>query len=92
MTDHPTTSSETALASARRTLQIESQGLLDLSARLDDSFTQAVAMLLACRGRVVVSGIGKTGHIARKIAATLPRPARRRSSCTRPRPSTGISA
>lgn len=71
MTDHPTTSSETALASARRTLQIECQGLLDLSARLDDSFTQTVAMLLACRGRVVVSGIGKTGHIARKIAATL---------------------
>ncbi len=44
---------------------------MDLSARLDDSFTQTVAMLLACRGRVVVSGIGKTGHVARKIAATL---------------------
>ncbi|SEJ37426.1 SIS domain-containing protein [Achromobacter sp. NFACC18-2] len=71
MTDHPTPSSATALASARRTLQIESQGLQDLSARLDDSFTQVVDMLLACRGRVVVSGIGKTGHIARKIAATL---------------------
>ncbi len=71
MTDHPTTSSGTALASARRTLQIESQGLQDLSARLDDSFTQVVDLLLACRGRVVVSGIGKTGHIARKIAATL---------------------
>jgi arabinose-5-phosphate isomerase len=71
MTDHPTTSSGTALASARRTLRIESQGLLDLSARLDDSFAQVVDLLLACRGRVVVSGIGKTGHIARKIAATL---------------------
>ena len=71
MTDHPTTSSETALASARRTLQIESQGILDLSARLDDGFARVVAMLLACRGRVVVGGIGKTGHIARKIAATL---------------------
>ncbi len=71
MTDHPTTTSETALASARRTLQIESQGILDLSARLDDSFARVVEMLLACRGRVVVSGIGKTGHIARKIAATL---------------------
>lgn len=71
MTDHPITTSETALASARRTLQIESQGILDLSARLDDSFARVVAMLLACRGRVVVSGIGKTGHIARKIAATL---------------------
>jgi arabinose-5-phosphate isomerase len=71
MTDHPITSSDAALASARRTLQVESQGLLDLSARLDDSFTQVVAMLLACRGRVVVTGIGKTGHIARKIAATF---------------------
>ncbi|MDH0090019.1 KpsF/GutQ family sugar-phosphate isomerase [Achromobacter mucicolens] len=71
MTDHPTSSSGTALASARRTLQIESQGLQDLSARLDDSFTRVVDLLLACRGRVVVSGIGKTGHIARKIAATL---------------------
>lgn len=71
MTDHPITSSDTALASARRTLQIESQGLLDLSARLDDTFTQVVTLLLACRGRVVVTGIGKTGHIARKIAATF---------------------
>lgn len=71
MNDHPTSSSGTALASARRTLQIESQGLQDLSARLDDSFTRVVDLLLACRGRVVVSGIGKTGHIARKIAATL---------------------
>lgn len=71
MTDHPITSSDAALASARRTLQVESQGLLDLAARLDDSFTQAVALLLACQGRVVVTGIGKTGHIARKIAATF---------------------
>lgn len=71
MTDHPTSSSGTALASARRTLQIESQGLQDLSARLDDNFTRVVDLLLACHGRVVVSGIGKTGHIARKIAATL---------------------
>jgi arabinose-5-phosphate isomerase len=60
-----------ALASARRTLQTETQGLQDLSARLDDSFGEAVRLLLDCRGRVVVSGLGKTGHIARKIAATL---------------------
>ncbi|CAB3838678.1 MULTISPECIES: KpsF/GutQ family sugar-phosphate isomerase [Achromobacter] len=71
MTDHPITSSDAALASARRTLQVEAQGLLDLSARLDESFAQVVALLLACRGRVVVTGIGKTGHIARKIAATF---------------------
>ncbi|MGN6580100.1 MAG: KpsF/GutQ family sugar-phosphate isomerase [Bordetella sp.] len=60
-----------ALASARRTLQTETQGLQDLSARLDDRFGTAVRLLLDCRGRVVVSGLGKTGHIARKIAATL---------------------
>jgi arabinose-5-phosphate isomerase len=64
-------SPDEALASARRTLQTETQGLQDLSARLDDSFGAAVRLLLDCRGRVVVSGLGKTGHIARKIAATL---------------------
>jgi arabinose-5-phosphate isomerase len=67
----PATSPDAALASARRTLRIEAQGLHDLEARLDDSFASAVQMLLSCRGRVVVSGIGKTGHVARKIAATL---------------------
>ncbi|WP_026640789.1 KpsF/GutQ family sugar-phosphate isomerase [Bordetella petrii] len=71
MTDHPTPSGGTAIDSARRTLRIEAQAIADLSARLDDNFTRVVDMLLACRGRVVVSGIGKTGHIARKIAATF---------------------
>ncbi|CAP40785.1 KpsF/GutQ family sugar-phosphate isomerase [Bordetella petrii] len=71
MTDHPPSPSGAALESARRTLHIEAQAIADLSARLDDSFARVVDMLLACRGRVVVSGIGKTGHIARKIAATL---------------------
>lgn len=70
MMNHVPTSAD-ALASARRSLHIEAQAILDLAARLDDSFARAVDMLLACRGRVVVSGLGKTGHIARKIAATL---------------------
>lgn len=64
-------SPDQALASARRTLQTETQALQDLSDRLDGSFGEAVRLLLECRGRVVVSGLGKTGHIARKIAATL---------------------
>ncbi|WP_019937002.1 SIS domain-containing protein [Bordetella sp. FB-8] len=64
-------SPDQALVSARCTLQTEIQGLQDLSARLDGSFGAAVRLLLDCRGRVVVSGLGKTGHIARKIAATL---------------------
>ncbi len=64
-----------ALELARQTLQIEADALLALKTRLSDdpgdSFAQAVALLLQCSGRVVVSGIGKSGHIARKIAATL---------------------
>jgi arabinose-5-phosphate isomerase len=71
MNDVSTTIYDTTLASARRTLQIEVQALLDLQYRLDQNFPRAVEMLLNCTGRVVVSGIGKTGHIARKIAATL---------------------
>ncbi|MBW3510292.1 MULTISPECIES: SIS domain-containing protein [Janthinobacterium] len=64
---------ERAVALARTTLQIESDAIVALHARLatDDSVGRAVALLLQCKGRVVVSGIGKSGHIARKIAATL---------------------
>ena len=64
---------ERAVALARTTLQIESDAIDALHARLatDDSVGRAVALLLQCKGRVVVSGIGKSGHIARKIAATL---------------------
>ncbi|MCM0034903.1 MAG: KpsF/GutQ family sugar-phosphate isomerase [Burkholderiaceae bacterium] len=62
---------EAALASAQRTLALEAQAILELRNRLDDQFTQAVNLILACPGRVVVCGLGKTGHIARKIAATF---------------------
>ncbi|KAB8042001.1 KpsF/GutQ family sugar-phosphate isomerase [Janthinobacterium aquaticum] len=64
---------ERAVALARTTLQIEADAINALQARLDsdDSVGRAVALLLQCKGRVVVSGIGKSGHIARKIAATL---------------------
>ena len=62
-----------ALELARETLDIEGDAIRKLAARLDrdDSVPRAVALMLACKGRVVVSGIGKSGHIARKIAATL---------------------
>lgn len=64
-----------ALQLAAETLQIEADALLALKRRFategSDSFAQAVATLLRCDGRIVVSGIGKSGHIARKIAATL---------------------
>lgn len=59
------------IASAHRTLSIEIAALHALNQRLDEHFAQAVRMLLACQGRVVVTGIGKSGHIAKKIAATL---------------------
>ncbi|MGV7208001.1 SIS domain-containing protein [Oxalobacteraceae bacterium A2-2] len=62
-----------ALKLARETLRIEAQAISALEARLerDDSVVRAIELLLNCKGRVVVSGIGKSGHIARKIAATL---------------------
>ncbi len=62
-----------ALALAREALQIETDALAALHARLatDETVGQAVSLLLQCKGRVVVSGIGKSGHIGRKIAATL---------------------
>ena len=60
-----------ALALARTVLEIEADAVRGLSAQLDDNFTGAVEFLLGCKGRVVVSGIGKSGHIARKFAATL---------------------
>jgi arabinose-5-phosphate isomerase len=60
-----------SLDSARRVLRIEAQALNDLLARLDSSFDRAVELLLACKGRVVVTGMGKSGLIGRKISATL---------------------
>jgi arabinose-5-phosphate isomerase len=60
-----------ALALARRVLALEAAAVASLAPELDDAFLHAVDLLLACRGRVVVSGIGKSGHIARKLAATL---------------------
>ena len=59
------------LAVARQVLEIEARALHHLITRLDASFTVAVEKILTCRGRVVVSGLGKTGHVARKIASTL---------------------
>jgi len=57
--------------SARRTLAVEQQAIAALGARLDEHFDRACELVLACQGRVVVTGMGKSGHIAGKIAATL---------------------
>ncbi|HEY1290630.1 MAG TPA: KpsF/GutQ family sugar-phosphate isomerase [Burkholderiales bacterium] len=62
---------ETALELARRVLAIEADAVRALIERVDERFLAAVSLILERRGRVVVSGIGKSGHIARKIASTL---------------------
>lgn len=59
------------LDSARRVLRLEADGLKDLAGSLDDRFTEALEVIAAMIGHVVVTGMGKSGHIARKIAATL---------------------
>ena len=59
------------LAVAHRVLQLEAEALVVMSRELDDGFSYAVKALLAVKGRVVVTGMGKSGHIARKISATL---------------------
>jgi arabinose-5-phosphate isomerase len=60
-----------ALALARRVLDTEARAITSLAGRLSDPFVAAIELMLGCRGRVVVSGIGKSGHVARKLAATL---------------------
>lgn len=62
---------ESFIASARRVLLEEASAVAALEQRLDDSFARACQLMLACAGRVVVIGMGKSGHVARKIAATL---------------------
>jgi len=60
-----------SLNTARRVLQIEAQAIQDVLSRLDQTFEKAVDLLFACKGRVVVTGMGKSGLIGRKISATL---------------------
>ena len=59
------------LARARDVLDVEARAIAAVGARIGPSFVAAVRLVLGCRGRVVVSGIGKSGHVARKLAATL---------------------
>ena len=59
------------LTTARRVIAREADALVMLGAALDDSFARAVDLILGSQGRVIVSGMGKSGHIARKIASTL---------------------
>ena len=71
MSQPPAFTPQRALALARETLDIEARAVMAVGDRLGATFVQAVLMLLACKGRVVVMGMGKSGHIGRKISATL---------------------
>ena len=62
---------EALLEFARRALEIEARAVQGLGARLGAAFAAACRICLACQGRVVVTGMGKSGHVAGKIAATL---------------------
>jgi len=61
----------TILKKAKEVLKIEASAIGELSKRLDGSFTKAVDLIIKCKGRVIVTGMGKTGIIGRKIASTL---------------------
>jgi len=59
------------VSSALRTIRLEAEAVTALSARIDGQFTAACELILNCSGRVIVTGMGKSGHIGKKIAATL---------------------
>lgn len=59
------------LEEAKRVLQVEAQSILDLKERLDEAFEKAVEMIFSTSGKVIVTGVGKSGQIGRKIASTL---------------------
>lgn len=59
------------IQSAQRTIELEQQAVAELRGKIDQSFESACNQIMACRGRTIVIGIGKSGHIGRKIAATL---------------------
>ncbi|HRP75910.1 MAG TPA: SIS domain-containing protein, partial [Rhodocyclaceae bacterium] len=70
-TSEDSTATPRAIEMARRVLRIEADAVAALADRVGAAFEQAVGLILARHGRVIVTGIGKSGHIARKIAATL---------------------
>src|SRR5450830_1786962 len=70
-TQAPTFDAPQAIRLARETLDIEAAAVLELKQHLGESFSRAVEMMLRVSGRVVVMGMGKSGHIGRKITATL---------------------
>lgn len=62
---------ESTIETAKRVLRVEAEAVLALLDRIDERFAQAVDMMLACKGRVVITGMGKSGLICQKVAATM---------------------
>ena len=83
---------DTRLAHARDVLRLEADAVRAQIDHLGAPFLAACDLLLATRGHVIVTGLGKSGHIGEKIAARLPAPARPPSSSTPPKPDTATSA
>lgn len=71
MSDTGCSRTQAHIQSGLRTINIEKLAVAELLDRIDENFAQACELILACKGRVVVTGVGKSGHIAKKIAATL---------------------
>ena len=59
------------IASAKRTLKIESESIKDITNQLDKSFEDLCNSIISCKGKLIIMGVGKSGHIAQKISATL---------------------
>ena len=66
---------EAMLKHAQDVLRMEAEAILELVPRVDENFAAAVKLILDCQGRTVITGMGKSGLIGRKMAATLPAPA-----------------
>ena len=77
---------------AQKVLQMEAEAILDLIPRVDEHFDAAVDMILACEGRVIMTGMGKSGIIAHKISATLASTGPLPFICTLRKESTGTWA
>ena len=60
---------EKYLEQAQNTLRLEAEAITELIPRIDDNFRSAVEMIVSCQGRVVITGMGKSGHIGNKLAA-----------------------
>lgn len=80
------------IQSGQRTIELEQQAIISLKPRIDDAFVTACQLILDCQGRVVVTGMGKSGHIGNKIAATLASTALRHFLSTPAKPATAIWA